>query len=101
MPVRNAGILKFFAVGNKTMAFVESDGVRLRIEVQYRITSSPGAIHQKPKNCPADTAGAPSMKYRHTPDMAVRQQTAGADCLAMCIKSQSMLRHHVEFIPFQ
>ena len=83
------------------MAFVESDGVCLRIEVQYGITPSPGAIHQKLKNCPADTAAAPFMQYRHTADMAVRQQTAGADCLAMYIKSQSMLRHPVEFIPFQ
>ncbi len=101
VPVRNAGILKFFAICNKTMAFVESDGVCLRVEVQDGMSLSPGAIHQKLKNCPADTATAPFMQHRHTPDMAIRQQTTGTDGAVMHIKCQCMQRHRIKFIPFQ
>lgn len=85
----------------KTMAFIESDGMRLCIEMQNGIATHSSAFHQKFKNGTAHTAAAPFTKDCHAPDMTIRQQAAGADGVVMCIKCQGMLRYRVEFIPFQ
>ena len=71
LPVRNTGIQKFVAMCNKTMALIEADGLRLRVEAQRVITTLARTIDQEFKDGGADAMAPPIGNYRHSPDMSV------------------------------
>lgn len=99
--MRNAGIREFLALRDKTVALIEADGMRLCIQLQLAIAAPARTVNQKFKDRAADTAPAPITPHRHPPDVAIRQQPAGADGLALRILRQRMHGNAVKLIPFQ
>jgi hypothetical protein len=101
LPVWNAGIHEFPALGDESRALIKTQRVGLRIEPQYRVAAPASAGHQEIKYGPAHAAAAPVADHRHASDMAIGQQASGTNGLPLPVARKHVQRYFVRLIPFQ
>jgi len=99
--VQDAGFGEYFAVGNKTMAGIETQRMGLGMQVRGVTTLLPGAGNQPLENGTANAAAAPFTDDGNAADMTVRQQAAGTDRASPGIQRQRMHSRCISLIPFQ
>jgi hypothetical protein len=99
--VRDTIIQKYGAFRQESVARIEWQRVRLSVQASLRETRFVCHPHEFLQQSAANPTTSPSLHDSHTPDVSIRQQSAGADGLTSGGLRKHMRAHLVQIVPFQ
>ena len=100
-PMRDAGFHEYCAMHDEPCTRIESECMRLGMQMHGRVAPRAGAIDQPVQNGLPHALPAPCRADGHAADMTVGQQPPGADRLSGGIQCQGVNRHCIVSIPFE
>ncbi len=99
--MRNAGFHEHCAVRNEPRTCIETECMRLGMQMRGSITPRAGATDQPVQQGLPHAMPAPCRADGHAADVTIGQQPPGADRLSGGIQCQGVNRHCIVSIPFE